>query len=267
MLLIRLDGVCFATSDLASAYNQVLFSKDIRKLTNFVVVGKQYIFEQSFYGLCGLPNFFSRIMTIHFAEMIIKKQAITYIDDVILQATTKAEMWKNSESYFRCLRSSGLKVAPNKTKIFLRKVQFLGHLSSDKGFQRIVKKVQDLKNLKSPENKTDVMRILGSIGFHSTFLKIFHVHSKPFYEILGDDFPFTWTNELEKLFQNIKDRISEATVSTVPNPKYLFHIHVDLSSIGTGSILVQEFPSGKLVASFISRVFTKDEQKMSTFHC
>ena len=28
-------------------------------------------------------------MTIHFAEMIAKKQAITYIDDVILQAKTK----------------------------------------------------------------------------------------------------------------------------------------------------------------------------------
>ena len=29
-------------------------------------------------------------MTIHFAEMIAKKQAITYIDDVILQAKTKS---------------------------------------------------------------------------------------------------------------------------------------------------------------------------------
>ena len=33
-------------------------------------------------------------MTIHFAEMIAKKQAITYYDDVILQAKTKAEKWK-----------------------------------------------------------------------------------------------------------------------------------------------------------------------------
>ena len=57
-------------------------------------------------------------MTIHFAEMIAKKEAITYIDDVILQAKTKAEMWKNLESHFKCLRSSGLKAAPNKTKLF-----------------------------------------------------------------------------------------------------------------------------------------------------
>ena len=44
--------------------------------------------------------------------------------------------------------------------------------------------------------------------------------SKPFYELLRDDVPFKWTKELEKLFQNIKGRISEETILAVPNPKY-----------------------------------------------
>ena len=60
MLLTRLDGVYYTTSDLASACNQVPLSEDTKKLTNFVVGGKQYMFERGFYGLCGLPNFFSR---------------------------------------------------------------------------------------------------------------------------------------------------------------------------------------------------------------
>ena len=198
--------------------------------------------------------------------MIAKKQAITFIDDVILQAKTKAQMCKNLESYFKCLRSSGLKAALNKTKLLLRKLQFLGHIASDKGIQPAVKKVQDLKNLKSPENKRDVMRISGSSGFYPTFIKNLNVDSKPLYDLLKDDVPFKWTKEHEKLFQNIKDRISEETILAVPNPKHPFHIHVDSSSIGTGSILVQEFPCGKRIVSFNSRVFTKDEQKMSILH-
>ena len=56
MLLTRLDGVYYR-SDLASAYNQVPLSEDAKKLTSFVVGGKQYMFERGFYGLCGLPNF------------------------------------------------------------------------------------------------------------------------------------------------------------------------------------------------------------------
>ena len=169
-LLTGLDRVYYTTSDLASAYNQAPLSEDTNKLTNFVVGGKQYLFQRGFHGLCGLPNFFSRIMTIHFAEMMAKKQPITYIDDVILQAKTKKDMWENLESYFQFLRSSGLKAASNKTKLYLRKIQFLGHIVSDKGSQPVAKKVQDLKYLKSPENKRDVMRILGSLDFYSTFI-------------------------------------------------------------------------------------------------
>ena len=108
------------------------------------------MFERGFYGLCGLLNFLSRIMTIQFAEMIAKKHAITYIDEVIFQAKTMAGMWKNLESYFRCLRSSGLEAASHKTKLFLRKVQFFGHIVSDKGIQPVSKKVQDLKKSEEP---------------------------------------------------------------------------------------------------------------------
>ena len=104
MLLTRFDQKYYTTIDLASTYNQVALSEETKKLTSFVVGGKQFMSEPGFYGLCGLPNFYSRIMTIHFSEMIAKRQAITYIDDVILQAKTKAEMWKNIESYFKCLR-------------------------------------------------------------------------------------------------------------------------------------------------------------------
>ena len=258
MLLTGLDAVYYTTSDLASAYNQVPLSEDTKELTSFVVGGKHYMFIRRFYSLCGLPNFFSRIMTIHFAEMIAKKQAITYIDDANLQAKTKKDMWKKLEPFFQCLRSSGVKAAPNTIKFISRKVQFLGHIVSDLGIQPVAKKVQNLKNLKSPENKRDVMRILGSLTFYSTFMKILHVDSKPFYELLTDDFPFEWTKEHKKLFQNNIDRISEDTILAVPNPKYPLRIHVDSSSIATGTILVQEFPSGKRIVSFNSRVFTKD---------
>ena len=69
------------------------------------------------------------------------------------------------------------------------------------------------------------------------------------------------------MFQDIKNRISEETILAVPNPKYPFHIHVDSSSIGTGSILIQDFPSGKRIVSFNSLLYKEwDEQKMSTLH-
>ena len=69
-LLTRLKGNFFTTSDLCSAYNQVPLTEETKQLVSFVIGPKQYTYERGFYGLCGLPNFFSRIMTIHFAPLI-----------------------------------------------------------------------------------------------------------------------------------------------------------------------------------------------------
>ena len=69
-LLDRLIGKYFTTSELFSAYNQVTLTEKTQKLTSFVIGSKQYTFQCNFYGLCGLPNFFSRILTIHFAPLI-----------------------------------------------------------------------------------------------------------------------------------------------------------------------------------------------------
>ena len=56
-------------------------------------------------------------------------------------------------------------------------------------------------------------------------------------------------------------RIPEDTILAVPSTEYPFHIHVDSSNVGTGCILVQQFPEGKRIVSFNSRVFDKAEQK------
>ena len=96
------------------------------------------------------------------------------------------------------------------------------------------------------------------------YIKNLHVDSKPVYDLIKTETTFQWTDEHENSFREIKDRISEDTVLAIPDTRYPYHVHVDASSIGVGSILVQEFPTGKRTVSFNSRVYTKDEQKMST---
>ena len=205
-------------------------------------------------------------MTIHFEPLIKEKQAITYIDDTIMQSQNKGEMFSIIHEYHNLLRKAGLKAAPEKTFFFLKKAKFLGHVISSEGIQPIAKRVKDLKNLKSPECKRDVMKVLGCLGFYSCYIKNLHVDSKPFYDLIRDSTSFHWTEEHEKFFQMIKDRISEDTILTIPSTDYPFHIHVDSSNVGTGCILIQQIPEGKRIISFNSRVFDEAEQKKSTHH-
>ena len=147
---------------------------------------------------------------------------------------------------------------------FLKKVKFLAHDISSEGIQPIAKRVEELKNFKSPESKRDVMKILGFLGIYSCYFKNLHVDSQPFCDLIKDSTPFYLTHEHEKLFQSIKDRISEDTIVALPSTDFLFH--VDSSNLGTGSILIQQFPEGRQIISLKSRIFGKAEQKMSTLH-
>ena len=183
-----------------------------------------------------------------------------------MQSQTKHEMFTNIKEYHTLLRKARLKAALDKTFFFLKKVKFFGHVISPDRIHPIAKRVKDLKILKSPECKRDVMKVLGCLGFFSYYIKNLYVDSQPFYDLIKDSTSSHWTKEHEQLFQAIKDRISEDTFLAVPSTDYPFHIHDNSSNVGTGCILIQQFPEGKRIISFNSRVFDKAEQKLSTLH-
>ena len=183
-----------------------------------------------------------------------------------MQSKIKNEMFTVINDYHTLLRKAGLKAAPDKTFFFLKKSYFLVTFYPPDGTQPIAERVKDLKNLKSPESKRDVINVVERFGFYSCYIKNIHVDSKPFHELIKDSNLFQWTPEHEKLFQSIKDRSSEDMILAVPSRNYSFHIHVDSSNVGTGCISIQQFPEGKRIISFDSRTFNKAEQKMSTLH-
>ena len=73
MIMTRVNGKFFTVSDLSCAHHQLPLSPETQKLTSFIIGGRQYTYTRRFYGLCGLPKFFSRLRTIHF-EPLKKKE-------------------------------------------------------------------------------------------------------------------------------------------------------------------------------------------------
>ena len=265
MIMTRVNGKFFSVSDLSCAYHQVPLSYETQKLTSFIIGGRQYTFTRGFYGLCGLPNFFSRLMTIHFDPLIRKKQVITYIDDTIMQSQTRREMFTIINEYHTLLRKAGLKAAPDKTFFFLKKVKFLGHVISPDGIQSIAKRVDALRNLKSPQSKRGAMNVLGCLGFYSCYIKNLHVDGQPFCDLIKDPTPFHWTEEHEALFNSIKERIHKDTVLAVPSTDYPFHIHVDSSNVGTGCFLIQSSLRERELSRLTLEYLTRQNKKCPLF--
>ena len=63
MIMTGVNCKVFSVSDFSCGYHQVPLSPETQNLTSFLIGGKQYTHTRGAYGLCELPNFFSRIMT------------------------------------------------------------------------------------------------------------------------------------------------------------------------------------------------------------
>ena len=59
-----------------------------------------------------------------FRPLILKKNAITYLDDVFMQSQTKDEMFTVLEQYHKILQNENLKAAPDKSHFFLTHLIF-----------------------------------------------------------------------------------------------------------------------------------------------
>ena len=66
----------------------------------------------------SIPAAFSAFMSKIFRPLILKKNPITCLDDVFMQAQSKDEMFTVLEQYHKILQNKNLKAAPNKSHFF-----------------------------------------------------------------------------------------------------------------------------------------------------
>ena len=168
--------------------------------------------------------------------------------------------------YHALLRKANIKSAPDKTKFLLRKVKFLGHVISKGTLSPITSRIADIQNLKTPESKTDVLSVFGAMGFYANYVINYHIDAKPLYDLVKNETNFEWLDSHQQVFYKLKAKYAHEISVTIPSTKYPFHIDADSSNLGTGSILIQQFPERKQIVSANFRVFDKAEQKMSPQH-
>ena len=128
------------------------------KLTGFSSGDKLYAFIRGFYGLMGLPNFFTKQMSTFFRPLIDRRSAVVYIDDILLLADEKQEMFELIKELHKIVIKANLKFAPEKLFYMLLKVKFLGHEIGNNTIKPIQSKIEAIKRIPSPKEKKDVVQ-------------------------------------------------------------------------------------------------------------
>ena len=155
-----------------------------RRLTQFVIGNQQYEFNRLFYGISIGPAAFSAFMSKIFRPLTLKKNAITYLDDVFMQSQTKEKMFTVLEQYHKILQNKNLKAAPDKSHFFLTRVKFLGHNIERNTITPLKSRIDAIQKLQLPTNKKKNQEFLEMLNFLSKYVYKMQLYLKPFYNIL-----------------------------------------------------------------------------------
>ena len=182
------------------AYTHTHLDEETMNITSFSSGDKLFAFIRGFYGLKGLPNFFTKQMSSFFKTLIEQGFALVYIADILLPSNSKEHMFQLIEELHLMTTKHNLKLDPWKIIFMLLKVIFCGHEIGYNTIKPIHSKVEAIHKIPSPASKVALMSLIGAPNFYTKFIEKLHINLKPFYDLLHENSPWSWTTEHETLF-------------------------------------------------------------------
>ena len=98
------------------------------------------------------------------------KECLIYLDDIIVFSDSMETHFSRLESVFQKLEQNGLKLKGSKCEFFRNRVQYLGHVVSEKGVETDPEKVKVLKERRTPKSVKELHSFLGFAGYYRRFV-------------------------------------------------------------------------------------------------
>ena len=80
---------------------------------------------------------------------------------------------------------------------------------------------------------------MGLGGYYRRFIEDFSKIVVPLTQLTRKDHPFAWTEQCERNFDELKRRLTNAPVLTIPNTNQSFEVFCDASYQGFGCVMIQ----------------------------
>ncbi|PUZ56463.1 hypothetical protein GQ55_5G304200 [Panicum hallii var. hallii] len=172
----------------------------------------------------------------------------------------KQNMKKHLRFVLQRLREHKLYAKLSKCEFWIDEVPFLGHVISKGGIAVHPGKVKDVLDWVIPPTVKEVRSFLGLAGYYRRFIENFSKISKPLTSLLEKGVDFSWTEERQKAFEELKKRLTTAPVLTLLDQSKRFTVYCDASRDGLGCVLMQE---GRVIA-YASRQLRRHELNYPT---
>ncbi|MEW8561290.1 MAG: reverse transcriptase domain-containing protein, partial [Candidatus Thiodiazotropha sp.] len=249
----------FSSLDLTSSFHQVpIKSADIPK-TAFCTKYGLYEYLTMPMGLTNSPAVFQRLM-----EIVLRglqwHTCLIYLDDVLIFGSEFGEHMQRLDEVLSRIRDAGLKLKPEKCQLLQSSVNFLGHTISAEGILPNPENLAKVKQWPVPTTPTQVRQILGLGSYYRRFLKGYSDLVRPLTLLTHKNTPFVWTEQCQKSFETLKQRLIGSEIMAYPRDNGLYVLDTDASDTQISGVLSQIQDGRELVISYGSRTLNKAEK-------
>jgi len=239
-LLDQLRGAAvFSKIDLRSGYHQILVRPEDAQKTAFRSRYGHYEYVVMPFGVTNAPAIFMDYMNRIFRPYL-DQFVVVFIDDILIYSESREEHAEHLRVVLGILREHQLYGKLSKCEFWLEEVQFLGHVISTQGIAVDPAKIETVVKWERPQTVSEVRSFLGLAGYYRRFVEGFSKMVSPLTQLTRKDQSFSWTDECEVCFEDMKRRLTTAPILTIPDMTKTFEVYCDASYQGLGCVLMQD---------------------------
>jgi len=253
--------------DCISGYWQIPVADEDRDKRTFVCHEGAYRYIRLPFGLSNAPATFQRAI-----DMILGglewKSCLVYLDDIMVFSKSAGEHVEYLREVFAALSGAGVSLKAKKCHLLQEEVEYLGHIVGRGQLQVQDKIIRGLKEASFPRCKKDPRRFLGMSNVYRRFVKDNAQVARPLAAMTISKRPDRWGTLLDEAlgaFEELKRRLTEAPILSLPRRHGAYMLDTDASAGQVSAVLLQEQPDQSTrPVGYCSRSLNAAERNNST---
>lgn len=240
----------FAILDLTSGYHQMPLAIEGRQFSAFITARGLFQFKRVAFGLKSAPAYFQYTMQVHILKDLVGNICEVYLDDIIIFGETNVQFLANVEAVLIRLRQAGVLAKPEKSRLGLTEIEYVGHVINNEGISFSKEKLQKVLQFTKPTSIKTLRSFLGLANYFRDHVYGFASLTRPLNKLLTvskSSKSLKWDILTETAFDTIRTQIFNCPMLYFVDPKRELFLHTDASDYGVGGYLFQYKASDNVV--------------------
>jgi hypothetical protein len=229
----------FSKIDLKRIYHHIRMREGDEWKTSFKMNEGLYECLVISFGFTNAPSTFMRLMN-EVLKDFIGNFVIVYLDGILIFSNTEEEHLRHLTLVMRRLQQEKLLINLKKSSFMKKELIYLGFVISSNELKMDQEKVKAIKEWPSPRNIFEARSFHGLASFYRKFIRNFSGIFAPMMDTVKKKHKsFHWTEEAEKSFKLLKEKIIEQPVLVLADFGKTFQVRCDASRFVIGAVLSQ----------------------------